>query len=80
MNAFGGAPLTSPGGQALLNMKMDCFDGNGSEQATARSMHPAGVHISFCDASVTFISDSIENVQYVDVHRRRTDSAASYSL
>ena len=40
-------------------MKMDCYDGNGSVQATARSMHPAGANISFCDGTVTYISDSI---------------------
>ena len=79
MTALGGGPLSGAGGQVLLNMKMDCYDGNGSVQATARSMHPAGVHISFCDGSVTFISDSNQHVRLLELHRRTTESAASLS-
>ncbi len=44
----------------LVVAKMDCHDGNGNVQATARSTHPGGVHICMCDGSVFFISDSIE--------------------
>ena len=60
----GGTKLTGPGGETLLAMKMDCYDGNGSEQATARSLHPGGVNMSFCDGSVTFISDSIDTSNF----------------
>jgi len=44
----------------LVLAKMDCHDGNGNVQATARSTHPGGAHICMCDGSVYFISDSIE--------------------
>ncbi len=58
-NAFGGGGNQGVGNTALSAIQMDCYDGHGSEQATARSLHPGGVHISFCDGSVTFISNSI---------------------
>jgi prepilin-type N-terminal cleavage/methylation domain-containing protein len=38
---------------------MDCDQGYFA-QATVRSLHPGGAHISKCDGSVTFISDDVE--------------------
>jgi prepilin-type N-terminal cleavage/methylation domain-containing protein len=38
---------------------MDCDSGYFA-QATVRSLHPGGGHISKCDGSVTFISDDVE--------------------
>ena len=39
---------------------MNCAPGKPNVQATARSRHPGGVHVCLADASVRFISDSIE--------------------
>jgi prepilin-type processing-associated H-X9-DG protein len=45
--------------QALANMYMGCNEAGMSIQATARSLHPAGVNICMCDGAVLFISDNI---------------------
>ncbi len=52
--AFGGS-------QALVNLGMPCYVGDaGSHQQTARSLHPGGVQVVFCDGSVQFIFDEIQ--------------------
>jgi prepilin-type N-terminal cleavage/methylation domain-containing protein/prepilin-type processing-associated H-X9-DG protein len=38
---------------------MDCDSGYFA-QATVRSLHPGGAHVTMCDGSVTFISDDVE--------------------
>lgn len=39
---------------------MGCFDNNSTGQMTSRSMHTSGVHVMMADASVRFVSDSID--------------------
>jgi prepilin-type N-terminal cleavage/methylation domain-containing protein/prepilin-type processing-associated H-X9-DG protein len=41
------------------NLTIDCWDLN-SGHATARSYHPGGVHVGFCDGSVRFITEGID--------------------
>jgi prepilin-type processing-associated H-X9-DG protein len=54
------------GEQALVRAGMPCWPGNGPDwQQTARSLHPQGVNVCFCDGSVRFISDFVQlGVQY----------------
>lgn len=39
---------------------MDCYSGDAFAQATVRSMHEGGAHVTMCDGSVTFVSDDVE--------------------
>lgn len=49
------------GDAATLKMEcMGCYDKNGFDQATPRSLHNGGVFVAMCDGSVQFISDDIE--------------------
>jgi prepilin-type processing-associated H-X9-DG protein len=53
-NLFGGTA-------GLAKLQMPCYTGNNANvQQTARSMHPGGVNMCFCDGSVHFISDYVE--------------------
>ena len=51
---------TAVGNETLTRKCMGCCVCNVSNQATARSMHPGGVFVAMCDASVRFISDYVE--------------------
>jgi prepilin-type processing-associated H-X9-DG protein len=50
------------GGQSVLShFGMPCWAGNGPNwQQGARSLHPGGVKVAFCDGSVQFIGDLVE--------------------
>lgn len=63
------------GGQALNStfttnrppndVRVDCWGPSfGSTNFVARSMHPGGVNISYCDGSVTFLTSSVDPVLY----------------
>ena len=55
------------GGDVLWYQGMGCNPiRTKNTQATARSQHPGGVHVALCDASVHFISDSIDHGSNTD--------------
>lgn len=61
-------------GTATLTAEhMPCVDYvDVNDQATARSLHPGGVHVSFLDGSVRFISDAIDPGLWHVIHSRET--------
>ena len=62
----------------LTETNMPCFSGApGTEinaQATARSLHPSGVHVLMMDGSAHFISDNINAEVWHQIHRREGDT------
>lgn len=61
------------GSETLLRERMPCVhyvDAN--QQASARSLHPGGVHCAFVDGSVRFISDNIDPGLWHVMHSRET--------
>jgi hypothetical protein len=70
----GCANLTAKyGATKLATLNMPCFSNvnNGIEiavQATARSMHPLGVHILMLDGSAHFVSDNINPTVWQNMH------------
>lgn len=61
------------GAGALKEHRMPCVHYvNSNQQATSRSMHNSGVHVSFLDGSVQFIDDSIDPGLWHVIHSRNT--------
>ncbi len=66
----------------LANQNMPCYAPYVREieinvQAGARSMHPGGVDVLFCDAAVNFIPDEIDYLVWHNMHTRdRSDTTA----
>lgn len=58
----------------LLAERMACYPVGLAEeinaQAGARSMHPGGVHVLFCDAAARFIGDAIDAEAWHALHTR----------
>jgi formylglycine-generating enzyme required for sulfatase activity len=64
------------GTETLLREHMPCVDYvDINQQATARSLHPGGVHAAFLDSSVRMISDRIDPGLWHVIHSRETPSA-----
>lgn len=61
------------GKEILARERMPCVSYvNHNEQATARSLHPGGVHVLFADGHTQFIKDSIEPSLWHVMHSRET--------
>jgi prepilin-type processing-associated H-X9-DG protein len=63
----------------LSSRKMPCRsapqDAAQASQATARSLHPGGVHVLMCDGSAHFLSDSVSLDVWYRIHKRDSDQA-----
>jgi prepilin-type N-terminal cleavage/methylation domain-containing protein/prepilin-type processing-associated H-X9-DG protein len=60
---IGDTNATACGSTSNVDAARECmsvYKGDISDQATARSTHPGGVHMAMCDGSVQFISNDIE--------------------
>ena len=61
------------GSDVLTREQMPCVDYvDINQQATARSLHPAGVHAGFLDGSVRFIGDGVDPGLWHVMHSRET--------
>jgi prepilin-type processing-associated H-X9-DG protein len=61
------------GALTLAAQGMPCVDYvDDNQQATARSLHPGGVHVAFLDGSVRFVSDAIDAGLWHVIHSRET--------
>ncbi len=64
------------GEAGLIREGMPCCSYAPSEQATARSMHPAGVNVMMMDGSARFISDDVDLNLWHAIHSRETRDVA----
>lgn len=61
------------GTERLIDEGMPCVDYiDRNQQATARSLHPDGVHVVFLDGSIRFIADSVDPGLWHAMHSRET--------
>jgi hypothetical protein len=51
-----------------------------SERATARSRHPYGVNVGLLDGSVHFVSDTVDQRVWHDMHSRKNRENVSISF
>ncbi len=62
------------GASALMRERMGCYsielEYERNVQAGARSLHPHGVHLLFCDASARFVGDEIDADTWHALHTR----------
>jgi hypothetical protein len=63
------------GAGLLEQQNMPCYSSPNpaeetNDQATARSVHPGGVHVGLLDGSVHFVADSVDNRVWHDMHAR----------
>jgi len=78
--------VAAVGRDRIMQLRMGCYEGTGSSpnrQAAARSMHPGGIHVCFCDGSVHWISNHIEvsnTINYASVWDRLNLSADGLPL
>lgn len=64
------------GTATLLAERMPCVDYmDVNQQATARSLHPGGVHAAFLDGAVRFIADTIDPGVWHVIHSRETPAS-----
>ncbi len=60
---------------------MRCFAvglaGETNESTAARSLHPGGVHVLFCDASAAWIADAIDLAVWHALHTRNQAESAT---
>ena len=66
----------------LIRWRMPCFTASNPSlevnyQATARSMHPAGVHVLTLDGSAHFVSDNVNPDVWFQLHNRKNTTAFS---
>jgi formylglycine-generating enzyme required for sulfatase activity len=64
---------TAIGADRLQELGMPCvWYVDRSQEATARSLHPAGVHVLFVDGAVRFIGDAVDRGLWHVMHSRET--------
>ena len=68
------------GADSLARLKMPCFSTSNrynevNYEATARSLHPAGVHVLTLDGSVHFVSDNVNSEVWFQLHNRNNSTS-----
>ena len=62
----------------LFRSNPPCIGGpNGGEMMAARSKHPGGVNIGFCDGSVRFVKNTVSPITYSAISTSRGGEVVS---